>query len=184
MQRTLWYQLLSLSRIDAAIILGIKLMPKVAVLPVERGRAVLYVSRDRRELARDAWRSIVEAVLARREYMLGEATRCGLTLPQAHMLRVLGSGAQTTTSLARVFACDASNITGLVDRLEARALIARKSMNSDRRVKIINITPRGSALVSRLNRTMLKPPPCLARLAPKALSRLSSLLAEAFAATE
>lgn len=157
-------------------------MSKAAVVPVERGRAAVYAPpRDRRGLARDAWRSIVEAVLARREYMQDQATRCGLTLPQAHMLRVLGSGVQTTTSLARVFACDASNVTGLVDRLEARALIARKSMNGDRRVKIINITARGSALVSRLNRTMLKPPPCLARLAPKELSRLSSLLAEAFA---
>jgi DNA-binding MarR family transcriptional regulator len=132
-------------------------------------------------LARDAWRSMVEAVLARREYMQGQAMLCGLTLPQAHVLRTVGaSPAQTTTSLARALACDASNITGLVDRLEARSLIARKSMTGDRRVKIINITARGSALISRLNRTMLEPPPRLARLAPKELLRLSSLLAEAF----
>ncbi|HEY3592874.1 MAG TPA: MarR family transcriptional regulator [Polyangiaceae bacterium] len=117
--------------------------------------------------------------------MQGVATRCGLTLPQAHMLRFLGSGPpQTTTSLARVFACDASNITGIVDRLEARALIARQSMTGDRRVKIISITPRGSALVSRLNRTMLEPPSSLARLAPKELSQLSALLSEAFASPE
>src|SRR5689334_7022980 len=86
--------------------LAVRIMSKAVAVPVERERAVLYASpREKRELARDAWRSIVEAVLARREYMQGQATRCGLTLPQAHMLRVLGTGAQTTSSLARVFAC-------------------------------------------------------------------------------
>jgi DNA-binding MarR family transcriptional regulator len=150
-------------------------------VPAERQhRGLGEVPRGRRhELARDVWRSIVEAVLARREYMQVQATRCGLTLPQAHVLRVLGSGPpQTSTGLARVMACDASNITGLVDRLEARFLIERRSMRGDRRVKIINITARGSAVISRLNRTMLKPPSSFMRLAPKELSQLSSLLAQ------
>jgi DNA-binding MarR family transcriptional regulator len=167
--------------------LGINLMAKVAVVLAGRDRVEICAPprARRQETARDAWRTMVEAVMARREYMQGVAARCGLTLPQAHILRMLGMGLpQTTTSLARLFACDASNITGLVDRLEARSLITRRSMSGDRRVKIINITARGRTLVARLNQSMLEPPPCLVRLAPKALSRLAALLTEAFASGE
>ena len=40
--------------------------------------------------------------------------------------------------LATLLACDNSNVTGLVDRLEARGLVAREPYDRDRRVKHIS----------------------------------------------
>lgn len=39
--------------------------------------------------------------------------------------------------------CDVSNITGVVDRLEKQGLIDRSNLPEDRRVSLINITPKG-----------------------------------------
>ncbi len=52
--------------------------------------------------------------------------------------------------LARSLACDNSNVTGLVDRLEARGLVARKPSADDRRVKHVVLTPAGERLRDRL----------------------------------
>lgn len=42
-----------------------------------------------------------------------------------------------------------SDVTGLIDRLEKEGLLARRGA-ADRRVKLIRITPKGSALLDRL----------------------------------
>lgn len=48
--------------------------------------------------------------------------------------------------LASSLACDNSNVTGLVDRLEARGLVTRKPSPHDRRVKHVLLTPAGERL--------------------------------------
>ena len=69
---------------------------------------------------------MVHAVLARKEHMVAVAAEFELSLPQAHLLRLLQHGpARTMTSIADALACDASNVTGIVDRLESRGLITR-----------------------------------------------------------
>ena len=45
--------------------------------------------------------------------------------------------------LAALLACDNSNVTGLVDRLEARGLVTRQPSPEDRRVKHIVLTDAG-----------------------------------------
>ena len=47
------------------------------------------------------------------------------------------------SSLAGMLFCDASNVTGIVDRLEARGLIERRPAAQDRRVKLLALTPAG-----------------------------------------
>ena len=46
--------------------------------------------------------------------------------------------------IASLLACDSSNVTGIVDRLEARGLVTRRTAERDRRVKHIVPTPAGS----------------------------------------
>ena len=48
------------------------------------------------------------------------------------------------------FMCDASTVTGLVDRLEARGLIARSNHPTDRRVKLLALTKEGSELRDKI----------------------------------
>ena len=66
--------------------------------------------------------------------------------------------------LAEALACDASNVTGLVDRLEARGLIRRLPSAGDRRVKVLELTPAGARLRSTVLERMTKPPDTLGRL--------------------
>jgi DNA-binding MarR family transcriptional regulator len=46
------------------------------------------------------------------------------------------------SSLAGHMGCDASNVTGIADRLEARGLIRRET-GTDRRIKLLALTPDG-----------------------------------------
>ena len=48
--------------------------------------------------------------------------------------------------LAEHLFCDASNVTGIVDRLESRGLVERTPDTSDRRVKRLVLTPQGRTL--------------------------------------
>lgn len=52
--------------------------------------------------------------------------------------------------LASTLACDNSNVTGLVDRLEARGLVTRKASPDDRRVKLVLLTPAGERVRAQL----------------------------------
>jgi DNA-binding MarR family transcriptional regulator len=56
--------------------------------------------------------------------------------------------------LADTLSCDASNVTGLVDRLESRGLVQRQPSPQDRRVKVLHLTPTGARLRAQLLRQM------------------------------
>src|SRR5258706_244861 len=63
------------------------------------------------------------------------------------------------SKLADTLRCDNSNVTGIVDRLEARGLVERRSDEHDRRVKMLVVTERGAQLRRRLVKRMSEPPP-------------------------
>jgi DNA-binding MarR family transcriptional regulator len=57
---------------------------------------------------------------------------------------------QSMSSLARVLACDASNVSQIVSRLEARGLVERTVGSDDRRVKLVRMTPAGRRAYARV----------------------------------
>ena len=57
--------------------------------------------------------------------------------------------------LAARMACDASNVTGVSDRLEARGLLLRGPSPGDRRVKVLTLTDEGHALHQELWRRLM-----------------------------
>jgi DNA-binding MarR family transcriptional regulator len=74
-----------------------------------------------------------------------------LSPPQMQALRALTvSGPVPMRELAGLLHCDASNVTGLTDRLEARGLVERRQDDHDRRVKTLALTEDGHELVSIL----------------------------------
>jgi DNA-binding MarR family transcriptional regulator len=88
-----------------------------------------------------------------------------LTFPQAHALRLLDPDRPLPMShLAENLFCDASNVTGLADRLEARGLIERRSADDDRRVRVLALTPAGAKLRKTVLDAMGEPPAELAEL--------------------
>jgi DNA-binding MarR family transcriptional regulator len=60
--------------------------------------------------------------------------------------------------------CHPSNITGVVDRLEARGLVERRPDPRDRRVKGLALTPDGQQLRIRLGQRLHTAPLCVAHL--------------------
>ena len=66
--------------------------------------------------------------------------------------------------LAERMRCHPSNITGLVDRLEARGLVERRPDPRDRRVKGLALTPIGQKVRARLGQQLYQAPPCVAHL--------------------
>jgi DNA-binding MarR family transcriptional regulator len=73
----------------------------------------------------------------------------GLTPQQAQLLTSVTPGALTHGELATRLHCDKTNVTGLVDRLERRALVTRRSDPADRRVTQVSLTDDGAELVGR-----------------------------------
>jgi DNA-binding MarR family transcriptional regulator len=105
------------------------------------------------------------------------AAAAGITAAQAAVLMML-SEPQSMAKLAEQMGCDASNITGLVDRLEAKKLVVRSADEGDRRVKRIKCTAEGKAAVERFQRDLIKAS-SLAKLSPKARRGLLEALTEA-----
>lgn len=116
-------------------------------------------------------------VNARPEEYTRDCGECSLTVPQATLLRMMDPERPIPMSgLAAALACHASNVTGLVDRLEEAGLVVRRASEADRRVKHIALTPKGIEARTMLNSEIFAPPPELARLSDDELSQLESLL--------
>lgn len=88
------------------------------------------------------------AVEARAEHALGEV---GLSLAKLGALRhlVLATEPLTLSQLAERHCCGKSNMTQLVDRLEADGFVARTVDPNDRRSVIASLTPQGRAAYER-----------------------------------
>lgn len=56
--------------------------------------------------------------------------------------------------LAALLVCDASNVTGVVDRLAARELIRREARPADRRVKNVVATDAGREIIRSVREEM------------------------------
>jgi DNA-binding MarR family transcriptional regulator len=63
-----------------------------------------------------------------------------------------------------------------VDRLESRGLIRRVAHTSDRRVKVLDLTPTGAKLRAELVARMSTPPPQLGRLSARDQRELERIL--------
>ncbi|MFF3689536.1 MarR family winged helix-turn-helix transcriptional regulator [Streptomyces sp. NPDC002187] len=81
------------------------------------------------------------------------AAQHGLTAMQAKVLAQL-DGPLPMRGIATLLVCDASNVTGIVDRLEARELVRREADPADRRVKNVVATDAGREIIRRVREEM------------------------------
>lgn len=82
---------------------------------------------------------------------LADMHASGLTLPQMIVLHILkNAGSQPIGVLAGWIRLSASATSHLVDRLFDQKLVRRTEDPTDRRQKIVAITPKGEKLVERL----------------------------------
>jgi DNA-binding MarR family transcriptional regulator len=87
---------------------------------------------------------------------------------------------QSQRELARRLHYDPSNINALADSLEDRGLVERRPDASDRRFRLLALTPDGERLRATLEANLAQPPSFLDRLTPTEQKQLLALLAKVF----
>jgi len=120
-----------------------------------------------------------DAFASLRDDFTARVTECNLSMSQGKLIRELAKP-QTQRELARRLHYDPSNITSLADSLEARGLIERRPDASDRRFRLLALTPKGERLRTSLETLLSQPPHFLDRLSLAEQKQLLQLLAKVF----
>ncbi|MEU4275804.1 MarR family transcriptional regulator [Streptomyces tanashiensis] len=104
-----------------------------------------------------------------------------LTASQGKALTVLRRGGPAAMrALAETMTCDASNMTGIIDRLEKRGLVRREAGASDRRVKYVILTAEGERVTDAIRAKMRTTQEGLDRLNEQDRDALYTLLERVF----
>lgn len=120
-----------------------------------------------------------DAFASLRDDFTARVSECSLSLSQGKLIRELARP-QSQRELARRLHYDPSNITALADSMEARGLIERRPDASDRRFRLLALTPEGELLRAALETRLAEPPEFLNRLTPAEQKQLLQLLAKVF----
>jgi DNA-binding MarR family transcriptional regulator len=120
-----------------------------------------------------------------RRFLAGVVEPEDITLQQFNVLRILRGAERArppvglpTLEIAERMVERAPGITRLLDRLEAKGLVARRRCPEDRRQVLCRITPAGLTLLARLDRPMDRADAdCLGMLTAPERRTLASILA-------
>jgi DNA-binding MarR family transcriptional regulator len=112
-----------------------------------------------------------------RQHWAAHAAAAGLSTAQVRALLTLVPGeAAPMRDLAARLDYDTSNLSTLVDRLERRGTVERRSDPNDRRVKALLLTAEGERLRARFWHDLVEDPGPLTPLGESDLRTLASLL--------
>jgi DNA-binding MarR family transcriptional regulator len=110
-------------------------------------------------IAAEAWGALLDLTMGQRNRFFGILQQFGLTPGDLRALLALDRETpRPMRTLARAWACDASNVTWMVDRLESRGLVERQMLASDRRVRTVALTPLGASTKAELFMRLHEPP--------------------------
>ncbi len=120
-----------------------------------------------------AWRRIFDYIIATAPERVAVLDRLGLTPAESRALISLDpSAGRSMRSLADAWACDPSNATWLVDRLERQGLARRVAQDGDRRVKAVVLSAKGKRIRAELIKSQYTPPRDLVALPKRDLEAL------------
>lgn len=125
---------------------------------------------------------LILLLIRAKRHMYTASEPWGLTPVQGTLLMLLHPGvAKTMNELANMMVCDASNITGLIDKLEAAGYIERTADQKDRRIKKIQLSKAGltcrEAILADLDKSEALGLQSLSEDETKALHSITSKLA-------
>jgi DNA-binding MarR family transcriptional regulator len=144
---------------------------------------VSVTSEPATDVAREAWELLFRVAKAKHGVLTERLAELDLTPVQGHALRRLDPERPLAMSaLAEALYCHASNVTGIVDRLESRGLVERTPGADDRRVKTLVLTPEGAEVRARVIELLSEPPAALAALSAADQRALRDILRRAVAA--
>lgn len=128
-------------------------------------------------MAAEVWRALFEVFMRTRWRRDQVLERHGLTPNDAKALHTLDvTEGKPMRALAEEWGTDASNATWVVDRLERKGLAERRTIASDRRVKLVVLTRRGAETRDAIMRGFHEPPPELLALDRRDLRALREIL--------
>jgi DNA-binding MarR family transcriptional regulator len=129
-------------------------------------------------IAAEAWGALLDLTIGQRTRFFGILQEFGLTPGDLRALSALDQETpRPMRTLARAWACDASNVTWMVDRLERRGLVERQMLASDRRVRTVALTPLGASTKAELFTRLHEPPADFLALDRATLQALRDALA-------
>jgi DNA-binding MarR family transcriptional regulator len=129
--------------------------------------------------AHEAWRLMAEMLLSQvnQDRFIDACTAADVTPPLLKALLTLTPDKAVPMSiLAKGWRCDASWATGIVDGLEQRGYVQRQTLDSDRRVKVVQLTEGGEAAQAKALDVFFDPPASILSLKPKDQLALRNLL--------
>jgi MarR family transcriptional regulator, organic hydroperoxide resistance regulator len=130
--------------------------------------------------AREAWGLFWQVFLKDKRRRWAILSELGISPQQSMAIGSLKPGEPMPMSaLAEALHCDNSNITGIVDRLEAAGLAQRQADARDRRVKAVVLTEQGEQMQIEIQRRAGEPPPTIASLSDEDAIALRDILTRA-----
>jgi len=126
-----------------------------------------------------AWRLMRQFVEANNH---GDELKATLNLGagsgRVRVLYLLREQPMTLAQLAEAHGVDRPYATIIVDKLERLGFVERRPHPSDRRSKVVSLTPAGRDAATTAERILSKPPAALRALSTGQLSQLTELLAK------
>lgn len=129
----------------------------------------------RDELARRAFETMSNLVLdndRRREV----TDKVGLSFARLRVLRRIVGAPIAMGDLAALLNVDPPNLTALIADLEQLGLVRRNEHASDRRVKLVTTTPKGTKMARQAQAILDRPPAGLTALDVEDLETLNQIL--------
>jgi len=121
--------------------------------------------------------------MSHRAWVKSGAMGLGLSAFQAMALVFIDpTRPRPMSEVAATVGCGPSNLTGIIDKLEARGLVKRRPSRSDRRVKEVSLTRAGQAFRKRLLARIREPAPWMRALSAEDQRRLIEIFTKALAA--
>ena len=136
-------------------------------------------------VADQAWALLLQVAFERAHaHFAAAAAELDLAPVQARALHELDVDPPISMrELAARLKSDPSNVTGLIDRLEARGLVERRPDATDRRIKGVALTSAGAAVRQRLFARLYAVPPAVAKLSARDQRSLRDVLQRILAAS-
>lgn len=103
----------------------------------------------------ESYLTLIEFLMLAKRRIIEIGAEYGLTGMQTMMLFLLEEP-KPMNRFTKVFSCDASNVTGLVDGLEQKDLAKRFESSRDRRIKMVELCSKGRTIRSALLRDLAR----------------------------
>jgi DNA-binding MarR family transcriptional regulator len=135
-------------------------------------------SEPRQDLASETWSLLQRIAFSQRPRFMSVVREFDLVPPHVIALQALDQP-KPMGELARLLACDSSNVTWITDRLEERGLVERQAAPHDRRVKLLVLTPEGRRVRGQIEARLSVPPPLIDALSREDQRELRDILRRA-----